>query len=339
MLYEFVHPKKNITEVPFFNLLPSDNLDLVQEHLDEFFYTMYERQEIWYKRNVLKQNRPWTKDAILNDFRFTNVYRELDRSSQYLIKTIISNDALNLHEKVFQTLVYRYFNKPDCFLDGHIEMPEYDTFDPKTLHRQVIDCRERYYNPWHVAYMSNLVWAKKPKSFEGSLFKDHAYCRILFPIFHEHTDEIVKMLLEKATPQKLMKKLEKLPSISGFMSHELFLDFSYLNKYSLVHSVDFDENSYTNVGPGASLGIKLIFPSLEPKDQREAIYLLRDISAVKLAEYGDFKYAQWNRITKKYDIIKDGNLTLHAVEMMLCEFSKWKKMQWGVGKQRSKYLV
>ena len=322
MIYEFIHPKKHITEVPFYKLLPSDDIDVVEEHLDEFFTTMFERQSIWYKKTILENDRPWTVDPFFAEYKFTNVYRELDRSSQYLIQNILKSET-DIYELVFQTMVYRYFNKPDCFKDGHIEMPSYADFNPEKLYQQVLDCREKYYNPWHTAYMSNLVWAKK-EPFSRGLLKDLAYCMRLFPIFHENTENIVKMLKDKVTPEKLMKKLEKLPSISGFMSHELFLDFSYFSKYT-PHKIHFDENSYTNVGPGASLGIKLIFPSLSPKEQKEAIYTLRDIAEAKLAEIGDFK------------LIFPYPITLHTIEMWCCEFSKYKKMQWGVGKQRSKY--
>jgi hypothetical protein len=46
------------------------------------------RQEAFFKR-ITGQPYPWSKDAIINRFRFTNVYRASDRVSQYLIKHVI----------------------------------------------------------------------------------------------------------------------------------------------------------------------------------------------------------------------------------------------------------
>src|SRR5689334_7766826 len=88
------------------DLLPNSKLSVSRPHLIEFFETMFERQEIWYKRFVEKKDRPWTKDKFFANHKFTNVYRELDRSSQWLINNVIlkAKDERNL---IFQILLYR----------------------------------------------------------------------------------------------------------------------------------------------------------------------------------------------------------------------------------------
>lgn len=64
----------------------------IEAEVRSFFTTMYERQLIWYKRFILKLPRDqWTSDIIFNKYRFTNVYRELDRASQWLLYNIILN--------------------------------------------------------------------------------------------------------------------------------------------------------------------------------------------------------------------------------------------------------
>ena len=50
--------------------MPDSKLSLVGSNLKEFFYWMYERQNIWYRRFVAKKERPWTKDKILNEYKF-----------------------------------------------------------------------------------------------------------------------------------------------------------------------------------------------------------------------------------------------------------------------------
>ncbi|MBV8125201.1 MAG: hypothetical protein JO370_14140 [Paucibacter sp.] len=331
MLYEFVHPNKRLEDVSFYSALPDANIHLHDQHLQSFFNFMAERQNVWYKRNILKQKAPWTSDKLLANYAFTNVYRELDRSSQWLIRNVISDKSLELKDLIFRIFIYRYFNKPDAFEDGYVDLPTWDNFDPVKLHKQVINCR-KHYNPWHTAYMSNLVWAKK-QPFEGEMFKDHAYCIQLFPQFRTVSWFISELLTSGNKPVIIMKNLNMLPSISGFMSHELWLDYCLLQKYN-KYDFGWDENSYTNVGPGASLGIRLIFPSLSPQGQEEGIYALRDVSEHMLSDM-DFKYVKWDG--KEY-VDCEHNITLHQIEFVLCEYSKYWKMQIGIGKQRSKFV-
>ncbi len=57
------------------------------ENLYYYFYFLTERMDIfWAKKN--NAEFPYTKDEILNNHKFTNTYRVLDRVSQYLIKNI-----------------------------------------------------------------------------------------------------------------------------------------------------------------------------------------------------------------------------------------------------------
>jgi len=48
------------------------------ESLDLFWQFIAERQKVWYRRVVEGRPAPWTDDDILQEYRFTNVYRELD---------------------------------------------------------------------------------------------------------------------------------------------------------------------------------------------------------------------------------------------------------------------
>lgn len=95
--------------------LPSDTLDVSDEHRTEFFRTMFERQMIWKRRFIDHQPRPWTEDPILRDYKFTNVYRELDRNSQWQIRNILLDDSLSLANLVWKMMVFRYFNNPQYF--------------------------------------------------------------------------------------------------------------------------------------------------------------------------------------------------------------------------------
>ena len=55
---------------------------------DTYWKFAAERQSIFFKK-VNKHPLPWTKDPILEKYKFTNAYRASDRISQYLIKEVI----------------------------------------------------------------------------------------------------------------------------------------------------------------------------------------------------------------------------------------------------------
>jgi hypothetical protein len=105
----------------------------------------------------------------------------------------------------------------------------------------------------------------------------------------------------------------------------------------------FDQNDFTNVGPGASIGIRLIYPNLNTVvKQKQAIYWLRDESEKWLNKIGEEKkdsmqYLYWDKIKGCYYTNSECNITLHQIEMWLCEFQKYWKMTIGQGKQRSKF--
>ena len=65
--------------------LPDENLSVYEPFFQLFFETMYERMMIWKRRFIEQKPQPWTENAILRDSKFTNVYRELDRNSQWQI--------------------------------------------------------------------------------------------------------------------------------------------------------------------------------------------------------------------------------------------------------------
>ena len=326
--------------------LPADHKDICEENLKEFFRTMHERQEIWYKRFILKHKSPWSQDFILANNKFTNVYRELDRASQWLIKNVYLDETLSDIDLVWKIICFRFFNQPDTFdvsQKVRVELPKWKDFDVKKMYEEVIQVRESGRNPWHVAYMMNMAFLPKTFTPERGLFKDHAYINHLMVKVHKMIPGIVSSMKTTKTPEDTIKLLETLPAVSTFQSHEFFIDFCYINKYTNRTFFKFNENDFTNVGPGASLGIRLIFPNTPPKDQKQRIYDLRDIAKQALTEQSinsqsNFKYIAWDRRTNKYNILKENStITLHQIEMWLCEFQKYWKMSLGKGKQRSKF--
>ena len=78
---------------------------------DIFWYFAYERQNIWYKK-LKEENPPYTDDKILQEYKFCNSYRVLDRVSQYMLKNVIYNGKeYSNKDMLFRIILFKLFNK------------------------------------------------------------------------------------------------------------------------------------------------------------------------------------------------------------------------------------
>ena len=92
----------------WFQDLPDENLEVYEPNLKLFFEVMLERQLIWKRRFIEKKERPWTNNKIFQESKFTNVYRELDRNSQWQIKNIILDDTLDLRNLIWKMIILKH---------------------------------------------------------------------------------------------------------------------------------------------------------------------------------------------------------------------------------------
>jgi hypothetical protein len=323
-----------IKHKPWYSLMPDENLEICEENLKLFFKTMFERQEVWHNRFILKKERPWTKDKFLANNKFTNVYRELDRNSQWQIKNVFLKES-NRKDLLWKIMLFRIFNNPETFeWIGRQEksfsgfMPSYNEYDKNEWKDLIYGYRETGNNPFTNAYLVNSM-ACPDKS------RDWCYTMKVVPTIHENIPNLNKILIKAKNPDEIINALLKLPSVAAFIAHEFYQDFTYAPRYSNINLMKFNQNDFTNVGPGASVGIRLIFPNLSGKSQIDGIYRLRGMANEELSKIGNFKYLNWGSKQNSYYITKGGDITLHQIEMWLCEFQKYWKMKIGMGKQRS----
>lgn len=321
--------------------LPDENLEVYEPNMKLFFESMYERQIIWKKRFIEEQPAPWTDDEILTNSKFTNVYRELDRNSQWQINNILLDDSLNTKNLIWKLMVFRIFNNPNTFekgkkLWGKNGIPDWEKYDIKEFENFIEEVKANGDNPFTNAYLINSA-AMPGKS------RNWFYTNMVIPTLHKSINEIVKTLIISKDVKDIIKLFNQLPGVANFVSHEFFQDFTYISRYTNRKIMKFDQNDYTNVGPGASVGIRLIYPNLKGKEQINGIYQLREESLKYLKQISkekgeDFPFLYFNKETKKYELNNKNNITLHQIEMWLCEFQKYWKMKIGKGKQRSKFI-
>lgn len=361
-----------LSTASFADFLPDDTIDIHQEHKRLFFWLMHERMAIWKRRFIDKKDRPWTENEILRDYKFTNVYRELDRNSQWQIKNILLDDSLSLKNLIWKMMVFRFFNNPETFtfnpkksgvaIQGDLfgapiksglkqaekisdlipatkwrnGIPDYDEYDEDEFSKFIAGVRSSGQNPYTTAYLIN------SQATPGQP-RDYCYTRVVIPTLHKRIPGIIKLVLKAKNPEEIIDYLTKMPAVANFIAHEFYQDFTYIPRYTDRKFMKFTQDDYTNVGPGASIGIRLIYPSLDSvAKQKQAIYWLRDEAERELTKVAKSKgepmyYLEWDKEKREYCLTDECNITLHQIEMWLCEFQKYWKMTIKTGKQRSKF--
>lgn len=338
------------------DLIQSDKakqLGLDKKRLDLFFYTMYERQQIWYKRFVLNLSQDqWTNDEYYQKYRFTNVYRELDRASQFLIKNIILNtdcwrkyesDYENNLNLIWKTLFFRILNNPRLFESVDV-IDDYGKYDPDKFYIYLKNNIIAKDIP--ISHGAFLQASKKEIIDEnGKLIKfenrGEYFAKFVLTSLHDNIKDLYEKLKESFNAKDQEKSAynfiqwmcKNIRGVGDFTKYELFVDLCYIKEYAGVNIMSYDANSATNAGPGSTGGAKYIFSNIKGEaDVLDAIKFIKDISEEYLNEMqkerfkdsDGFYYVAWDKTQNKY-VRTTFNFTLNQIEMWLCEYYKYVK--------------
>ena len=109
--------------------------------LDELYRWIVARHEIYLARVRGRPADEWTDDEILKRHKFTNVFRELDRVTQYEIRHVIGigeaeaeakDNEDTIREAVFRVLIFKIFNRPstwELLNESEVGPVSWKTFD------------------------------------------------------------------------------------------------------------------------------------------------------------------------------------------------------------------
>jgi len=290
-------------------MIEQANLD----NLKLFYQFIAERQAIWHRRFVLSLPREqWTQDPILKDRKFTNVYRILDRGSQWPINQIIKKgskatkrDQKNLFWKLF---CYRMINRIETFEETGI--PNYWEWDPEDFKDllEAVHAKGPVFTNAYITCQSS----KKQSRIDNAID--------MFNDMHAKLEDVYQRVRKSATMREAHKVLQKVYGIGHFTAFQILLDLTYADL------VVFGEDDWADVGPGCKRGLKLIFPELDGEDLYKGMVWLRDWQEEAWKEY-DIKFYAW----------EGKRISLSNIENCLCEFSKYHASRNGYGRSRIKF--
>jgi alpha-glutamyl/putrescinyl thymine pyrophosphorylase clade 1 len=294
-----------------------------QRNLALFFEFMYERHNIWYKRNVLKEPAPWTDNKILRDNKFTNIYRELDAGTIWYVQNVYPKatecwrEDLGRSERnlIWYTVQYRLLNRVETFEKvGFVDHWKWPAVKLRWLAalKSLMEKGESIFTSAHRTCPTHEPGQTRLQVFEESL---------------EYTIQHLPMLWEDIHRARCLedvfKTLRTIPNVGDFISYEICCDFM------LVGLIPFKEDDWVNPGPGCRAGTLLIFPETSSTEefQQRILWLRNNQRAF---------FENMEADGKDFNRIKIHDLTLRSIEHSLCEFSKYYRCLKG-GRTRVKF--
>lgn len=274
----------------------------------EFFDFVKERQKIWYNRFILNKNFPWTRDETLKKFKIINMYRELDRCTQYLIKKL--KDIKDRKKILMNVVFYRFFNLNNLYEMLDVEV--LDKIDSENLIKK-FDLLKRTGPIFNNAYLISSGTKGKPKHIE-----------IIENLERMSFRELVNGIDKSKTPEESFEVIEKIPLVGPFLACEIWTDLTYFNFFRRRWTDD----DFVNIGPGAKWGLEIIYGKLKKKKLYEKLKYLYNIQK----DFLDNK--RWKKIAYKESFSNYPFLSITNIEGALCEFRKYHRLKDGLGKKR-----
>ena len=215
-----------------------------------YFFFVQERMNIFWERQQ-GQIQNLTSDNILQTYKFTNVYRVLDRVTQYLIKNVIYKTPHNFTDEdiLLRILIFKVFNKIETWEFIENSMGEelcIKNFDVDII-SFILSERISETPIFNGAYMMTGSHVK----YNNYNSKHEKWLRMIKKEFIE--EKLFEKLLKAKTLENIFNLLNEKSFIGGFLAYQYAIDFNY----SPV--INFDENSFVKAGIGSIRGIKKCF--------------------------------------------------------------------------------
>jgi len=303
------------------SLIQPDDIrnSLDEKSLDLFWQFINKRQRVWSRRVIEGQPSPWTDDNILQEYRFTNVYRELDPGTQYVIQNILEADA-SRQDKILNVMLYR--------LIGRLETHEYlgfqslETFDAAEFEEK-LKCRRDdlgetiFTGAYMVSGYNQMGSSDKVENVAA--------------LFNEITDEkeFFDDMVSTESLEETYKLIRSRHGFGNFLSYQVLVDLLYPVDYYDGDSVlPFSPDDWSTPGPGAQKGLKQLVTEFNGFDRLDVMRWLRQNQQQEFERLDlNFPYLE----------TKDGNrleLSLANIQNCLCEFYKYHKILHSNGRAR-----
>lgn len=295
-----------------------------RDQLDLFWQFVCERQWVWYRRVLQGFPPPWTDDPTLQSERFTNIYRQLDPGTQYVIRQILEIDAPR-PDKMFNVMLYRLIGRADTHAALGFQFLE--TFDPSHMEHCLKMVRRSGKRPFTAAYMVSAY------SSLGSSDKIENIAR-LFGALHANFADLFDRVDQCATAADVHAILSSAYGFGNFLAYQVLVDLMYPLRCNGDRGfLPYTQDDWASPGPGARRGIEMLLQPGATRQDLEVMRWLRD------HQHNEFERLRLDFPYWEEAVGKPIEISLANIQNCLCEFHKYVKIREGTGRGRRKFRV
>lgn len=294
------------------------------------------RHNIWHARQQ-GLPKPWTDDHVLQRYSFTNVFRELDKTTVWYAKNV--RERFNATPHVFMaTVLFRWFNRIET---GEVLFNQSDlTVGGRDI---AVAYLEGQATVGDVERSLKTALGNGPFTTGAYIITSPAGMNKLKGVLHcvdeinkkraywiDYFDSMTKLGTSR-TLEEAWSRLKQEKHMGPFMAYEVITDLYHTNLLEQASDI----MTWCNPGPGAKRGLLRLYKGDAavtdrgvsiPWNSRQCIGMIRDLMADINNDEG-YDPAFWG---KPYWDMRD-------VEHTLCEFDKFRRVHTGLGTPRGRY--
>jgi len=298
----------------------------------EFFAFAKERHQIHINREAGLSRSSWTEDAILSKYRFTNVFRELDRTTVWF-REMVRDPVLRTQtefDQLLGTILFRTFNRIETgeaifcqitLLDSKMLMTPWAMRWEQTTSEWIHTLRTAIYNQCRPGpYVTGAYIVKTPDmmtKLNGALW------------IIEQAERRLEATLAAPDPvggstrtlEGLHKQLCTYPYLGGFTAYEIVSDLRWL---PILESAP-DILTWAHAGPGAKRGVNRVLG----RDKNHSVKQDECLTVMEMLLALSRTWDMWPQHWPAWE--------MREVEHTLCEWDKYERVRLGEGRPRGVY--
>ena len=295
-----------------------------------YLYNFIKRRYVIHlRKDVLKKDPPWTTDQVLRDFRFTNIRREHDKESKWVIEHITSNPELSYEDKLLNVILFRLYNKHETaeLISMPFKFSETPDWNPE-WYRSLFEAalvedpnRVFFTAAFHTVGMKNTL-----KKVTGESYAPMRILKFIKILINEGLVDDIKACTNQ---QEVYQTLTDYNGIGRFLAYQFYVDMTYIAEFP------FSENEFTVAGPGCVMGLNYLYEDRDGMSYEECLFWLRDnLDRLFVEELGK----DWDSKRVFWDLPEEDRcFNVMSLENCFCELSKYIRAKDGTGRPRKRY--
>lgn len=248
---------------------------------------------------------PWTKDEIVNTYRFCSVRRNDDRVTKWVHEHIL-NHWREDHNLWFFLTVARLFNYPPSIYEV---LDLLDPFKPALIRTRLHKRKKEDKKNFNAAYIVSTNGRAMDKV-------DYVVSEILGPLWAWRS-RISKRVASATSLDEVHKLLMMQNGLASFMAAQVVADLKYAHPDRWE-----DFHTFAASGPGSKRGLNYVMDAPPDKPWKEEAFR-ETLGLLRLKVNAKLRWPE--------------PLTAHDIQNCLCEFSKYERCRLGTGKPKQKY--